>query len=111
MTGCSLLQTEDWPSTLTMEYSPNSMHRWSWLAQNHAGPIASGAGAKRHEIHLADINGDGKADFLKIHDNGVEKCWLNGGANKRASGRWLWYPQGRIASGIGTSSLASDLPI
>lgn len=30
------------------------------------------------------------------------ECWLNGRANKRASGGWLWYPQGRIASGIGT---------
>ncbi|MCJ1467350.1 hypothetical protein MMC07_005974 [Pseudocyphellaria aurata] len=76
-------------------------HGWSWVAQNHAKPIASGAGASRPQIHLADIDGDGKADFLAVHDNGAVYCWLNGGEIKRPSGGWYWFPQGQIASGIG----------
>ncbi|MCJ1470335.1 hypothetical protein MMC07_008980 [Pseudocyphellaria aurata] len=80
---------------------PNATHGWSWESQDKAEPISPAPGTNRHEIHLADIDGDGKADFLVVYDNGTVYCWLNEGANKQAGGGWLWNPQGQIASGIG----------
>jgi hypothetical protein len=64
----------------------------------NAGRIASGA-AGNGVISLADLNGDGQADYLLVDTNiGAVQAWLNGGANP-AGGDWLWYPQGTIASG------------
>lgn len=79
----------------------NARHGWSWVAQDNMKPISPSSGVNRDEIHLADIDGDGKADFLVVHDDGTVYCWLNGGANKEAGGGWLWSPQGQIAFGIG----------
>ena len=89
--------------TLSLNGGPQAQtqHGWRWVTQNGGKPITGGAGAKRQNIRLADINGDGKVDFLDVHDNGAVFCWINGGANKKAPGGWVWYPQGQIASGIG----------
>jgi hypothetical protein len=71
-----------------------------WLPQ---GVIASGVGANRSSVHFADINGDGRAEYLWVHDDGSVDCWLNaGGPDKRANaGKVTWIPQGKIATGIG----------
>ena len=52
-------------------------------------------------MHFADINGDGKADYLTVDAQGGVTAYLNGGANSQASLGWVWYPAGKIASGVG----------
>lgn len=47
---------------------------WGWTWK---GEIASGVGATRDMVRLKDINGDGKADYLVVHDNGTIRGWLN----------------------------------
>ncbi|CAG8981912.1 hypothetical protein HYALB_00009167 [Hymenoscyphus albidus] len=71
----------------------------SWLPQ---GKIATGVGATRGGVHFADIDGDGRADYLWVHDDGSVDCWLNlGGPDNRANAAKVsWLPQGAIATGI-----------
>ncbi|CAM1503170.1 Fc.00g079460.m01.CDS01 [Cosmosporella sp. VM-42] len=64
-----------------------------WLPQ---GEIASGVGASRGSVRFGDMGGDGKAEYLVVHDDGSVDCWLNAG-----SGKPVWIPQGQIASGFG----------
>ncbi|KAK5000912.1 hypothetical protein LTR66_000329 [Elasticomyces elasticus] len=76
----------------------------NWVPANDGKPIASGVGASRSEVRFADINGDGRADYLWLHTvDGAADVWYNGGADTGANGGWLWYPQGRIATGIAFS--------
>ncbi|RDL35318.1 SGNH hydrolase [Venustampulla echinocandica] len=72
----------------------------SWLPQ---GEIAAGVGATRASVQFADINGDGRADYLWVHDDGSVDCWLNLGGpdNGPNAAKVSWLPQGKIASGIG----------
>ncbi|KAK3616373.1 hypothetical protein LTR56_025996 [Elasticomyces elasticus] len=71
-----------------------------------AGVIATGVGGRRHEIQFADLNGDGRAEYLWVHANGSVDAWVNSGfswsgpvgSGKAAVG---WLPNGQIAGGIG----------
>lgn len=70
-----------------------------WYPQ---GEIASGVGAKRHQVRFGDLDGDGRAEYLFVHDNGAVESWRNVGATDNAyPGRVTWVPQGTIATGIG----------
>jgi hypothetical protein len=73
---------------------------WLWEPQ---GVIAKGVGAPRQDIKFADINGDGLADYLWVNrlDGSVSE-WQNGGMKEV----WQWYPQGKIATGVGANGLA-----
>lgn len=73
---------------------------WLWMP---AGKIASGVGPG-NEIRFADIDGDGKADYLvvdKATDSVTE--YLNGGPDSAANGGWVWINQGKIATGVGAA--------
>ncbi|KAH8886503.1 integrin alpha N-terminal domain-containing protein [Thozetella sp. PMI_491] len=72
----------------------------SWLS---SGEIATGVGAPRGKIHFADINGDGRADYLVVNDNGSVDMWMNmGGPDNGANAAKVgWSAQGTIAAGIG----------
>lgn len=71
--------------------------KWIWTSK---GKIATGVGAVREDIRLADINGDGKADYLWVNQTtGETKMWRNGGMG--SDGNWIWTPQGEIATGVG----------
>jgi hypothetical protein len=73
-----------------------------------AGSIASGVGGAHDTIKLADINGDGLADYLIVdQSSGAVQAYLNGGPKASAPGGWLWYPQGTIASGVLTNPTAT----
>ncbi|MFC5724596.1 FG-GAP-like repeat-containing protein [Streptomyces gamaensis] len=63
------------------------------------GQIAtgSGTGATPEKIRFADINGDGKADYLVVEDNGSVRAFVNNGGD----GRGGWKDYGRIATGAG----------
>jgi hypothetical protein len=72
----------------------------SWLPQ---GVIATGVGAKRGQVHFADLNGDGRAEYIWVHPNGSVEAWLNLGGpdNGPNAAKVSWLPQGMIATGIG----------
>lgn len=75
---------------------------WLWYPQ---GTIASGVGAAGSKIHFADLNGDGKADYLQINDDSSVQAWINGGPNPQnpTGSDWLWFPQQTVASGVNAS--------
>ncbi|KAI1034833.1 hypothetical protein LB504_004407 [Fusarium proliferatum] len=71
-----------------------------WSAQ---GVIATGVGGNRASVQFADLNGDGRAEYLKVNDDGSVECWLNAGRpdNGPNAAKVTWIPQGKIASGVG----------
>jgi hypothetical protein len=70
------------------------------------GVKGDGEFPNRTNVHFADINGDGRAEYLWVHDDGSVECWLNGGGQDDGpnAGKITWLPQGKIASGIGKDS-------
>ncbi|PVH89046.1 integrin alpha N-terminal domain-containing protein [Cadophora sp. DSE1049] len=72
-----------------------------WVSK---GVFTLAVGAKRDEIRLADIDGDGKADYLWVNPvSGATKMWRNGGEG--ANGKWNWEEKGTIASGVGNNKV------
>jgi hypothetical protein len=67
---------------------------WSWT---NMGQVATGIG-EGAGVQFADINGDGKVDYLWVDRNGAVTAYLNGGSG---SNGWIWRPQGIIATGVG----------
>ncbi|KAJ7648750.1 SGNH hydrolase-type esterase domain-containing protein [Mycena polygramma] len=67
-----------------------------WLP---SGVIATGVGASRHQVQFADLNGDGRAEYLWVHDDGSVDAWLNLGGPDNA--KVTWSPSGSVATGIG----------
>ncbi|WP_079008331.1 FG-GAP-like repeat-containing protein [Streptomyces sp. XY431] len=62
------------------------------------GLFAEGVdGATRDKLRFADINGDGRADYLVVQDNGAVLAWANAGG----TGFGGWTNQGVFASGVG----------
>jgi hypothetical protein len=68
-----------------------------------AGEIATGVGGLRAQIRFADLNGDGRADYLYVTDNGSVIAYLNGGQipGSATPANVVWLPQGYVATGIG----------
>lgn len=67
------------------------------------GRIAKGTGASSANIVFADLDGDGRDDYLVLdRRTGTVDAWLNrGGDNAGTAG---WEPRGRVATGTGHSS-------
>jgi len=80
--------------------NPSNAGQVSWLDQ---GVITAGFGGVRDQIQFADLNGDGKADYLWVHDDGSVDAWLNlGGPDDGAdAAKVSWLAQGQVANGIG----------
>lgn len=76
--------------------------QWIWDLQDNGIVIALGySGATRHEVRLADMNGDGIDDYLIVDDaTGALHCYLNLGPTS-TTGPWKWNIMGEIAIGIG----------
>lgn len=68
-----------------------------WISQ---GRIATGMGAPGNNVRFADINGDGKADYLVVQDDGAVYARVNNGGDDH--GGWIDY--GRIATGAGAGN-------
>ncbi|MFE2071061.1 FG-GAP-like repeat-containing protein, partial [Streptomyces sp. NPDC059467] len=58
------------------------------------GRIATGVGQSAGKVRFADYNGDGKADYWVLNDNGSVDVWLN-------TGTTTWTPLGQVAPGVG----------
>ncbi|KAL9027884.1 MAG: hypothetical protein Q9180_007260, partial [Flavoplaca navasiana] len=75
--------------------------KWSWNLSNNGRPIATGLGPGRN-VRLADMDGDGKADYLLLGtERGDAILYLNKG-EKPGGWNWVAYNNGKpIATGIG----------
>lgn len=79
-------------------YNPATQHQ-CWIPHLK---IATGAGAPGNEIHFGAVYGSGRADYLMVNPDSSVEAYRNGGPNSAAGpGGWLWFPGGRIASGVG----------
>ncbi|KAI4262170.1 MAG: hypothetical protein L6R42_002647 [Xanthoria sp. 1 TBL-2021] len=79
---------------------PHPKGGWIWVAANEGKPIATGLGPGRN-VRLADMDGDGKADYLILGPRGEASLYLNKGEK---TGGWncVAYNDGKpIATGIG----------
>ncbi|KAL8671615.1 MAG: hypothetical protein Q9168_003888 [Polycauliona sp. 1 TL-2023] len=74
---------------------------WIWNPQ--PAKIAGGVGGKRGEIQFADLNGDGRAEYLWVHADGSVDVWLNvQGPSETATILDInWSGQTRSIGGIG----------
>ncbi|KAF8178825.1 hypothetical protein K438DRAFT_1977673 [Mycena galopus ATCC 62051] len=74
-----------------------------WLPQ---GVVATGPA--NDNVILADLNGDGRVEYLTVtHDGGIVSLFINGGAPNDGpnAAQVVWYSQGVVATGIGTSGV------
>lgn len=72
----------------------------------------TGVGGLREQTAFADINGDGRADYLFLpgimnpqgDNTGRVEMWLNGGGPDDGphAAEIIWHPKGEIATGGGT---------
>ncbi len=62
------------------------------------GVIAPGMGGPAGRIDLVELNGDRRADYVKIFPDGSVRAALN---TRQADGRIHWVDQGIIAPGVG----------
>ncbi len=78
-----------------------------WVSQ---GKIASGLGKNGSEVQFADLNGDGRAEYLWVHPDGSVDAWLNRGSSSTGpyAGTVSWQPLGTIATGIRKSSTGQE---
>jgi hypothetical protein len=67
------------------------------------GIIASGVGTDGEDIRFADLNSDGRAEYLSIGEDGSVTAYLNGGYTyiNDQDGKINWIEQGVIATGAG----------
>ncbi|MEU8203335.1 FG-GAP-like repeat-containing protein [Streptosporangium sp. NPDC049046] len=68
----------------------------SWVAQ---GVVATDVGATRDQVRFADVDVDGRDDYLVVDDQGRVRAWLN----QFTGGGVAWSYQGEIASGVGAT--------
>ncbi|UIX33315.1 FG-GAP repeat domain-containing protein [Streptomyces sp. GQFP] len=69
-----------------------------WISR---GQIASGTGANTgSKVRFADIDGDGKDDYLVVNDDGSVDAWRNTGGDH--DGQAGWVAMGRIAADTGS---------
>lgn len=52
--------------------------QWDWTPQ---GQIAASVGARGSSIRIAELNGDGRADYLQMRCGGAVRAWLNNGGD------------------------------
>ncbi|MER5647683.1 FG-GAP-like repeat-containing protein [Streptosporangium sp. NPDC002524] len=80
----------------TVWFNAGSGDRMSWAAQ---GVLATGVGATRDQVRFADVDLDGRDDYLVVDGQGRVRAWLNG----YTSGGGAWTGRGEIASGVGAN--------
>lgn len=76
-------------------FDSSGTYKWTSL-----GTVATGVGAGAGVV-FADMDGDGKDDYVWIDVNGAASLWLNGGMG--SDGNWIWTSKGIIATGVGAS--------
>ncbi|MBT2451438.1 VCBS repeat-containing protein [Streptomyces sp. ISL-43] len=64
------------------------------------GKVAWGTTTRHDQVRLADFDGDGRADYTTIADNGALSVHLNRGGDPAGAGGW--YNRGQVATGTTT---------
>jgi hypothetical protein len=64
------------------------------------GQVATGTTTDVSRVRFADFDGDGRADYLTIADNGAVTLYLNRGGD----GHGAWIPYGQVATGLTTTA-------
>lgn len=77
----------------------DSLGTYKWSSK---GVIATGLGGTRDTIRFADIDGDGRADYINVGPTGNLTAFLNYGSGAIPS----WQALGSIAGGLGYSDAA-----
>lgn len=73
------------------------------------GQIKFSEGADRTSIRFADINGDGRADYIWVgKTDGVVRAWTNGGNIPTSGSSWKWGGAGAIV-GYGQISRGENI--
>ena len=83
----------------------SSLGKWKWV-----GPtlIASGApGADHWNVEFADLNGDGRDDYIVVGDHGSLELYLNTGIP--GAEKPIWIPSGQVATGVGKNFTLADI--
>ncbi|KAL3458856.1 hypothetical protein BJX64DRAFT_291763 [Aspergillus heterothallicus] len=66
------------------------------------GKIATGKQDRAgKQVIFADLNGDGRDDYIYIHSTGDVSAWIN--QAKGSDGTWLWQDVGKISEGVGAT--------
>ncbi|MFE5768680.1 FG-GAP-like repeat-containing protein [Streptomyces sp. NPDC056485] len=61
------------------------------------GAVATGTTRDRTRVHLADFDGDGRADYWAVDSDGSVRVWLNRGGDPAGAGGWQSI--GKVATG------------
>ncbi|KAK7422803.1 hypothetical protein QQX98_001364 [Neonectria punicea] len=71
---------------------------WKWAPMNGGNPIAAGV-APADQVRFADINGDGKDDYIVVDaKTGGLRAYINEGKTDSEYG-WRFRPIGKVANG------------
>lgn len=58
-----------------------------------------------HAVHFADLDGDGRAEYLWVAEDGAVTAYYNhgspAGATNATAAQIIWYPAGTITPGVG----------
>ncbi|MET7933302.1 FG-GAP-like repeat-containing protein [Streptomyces sp. NPDC005322] len=97
---------------LTVDPTTGAVHAWintggdsngkpGWSDQ---GQVASGTNPTEDEtVEFADIDGDGRDDYLLVDNDGSVRAWINKGGD--SNGRPGWIDRGQIAAGVGSTGV------
>ncbi|KAH6856359.1 hypothetical protein B0I37DRAFT_402917 [Chaetomium sp. MPI-CAGE-AT-0009] len=84
---------------------------WGYLNSNGGGALTyvsqfkKTEGKDRANLHFADVNGDGKADFLWVNKfNGDSEVWYNRGAIPASGSAFTWEYRGPVFQGAAQGS-------
>lgn len=64
------------------------------------GVVATGTTTNQNQVRFADLDGDGRADYLRMNPDGSVHAWLNRGGD----GHGGWIDFGQVARGLTTDS-------
>ncbi len=110
---------DGWADYVVIDPRTGAAKAWLNMGANAAGgfywkelgQICPGFGATNSTsvTTMADMDGDGKADYVRIFSNGALEVYLNRGIDTTKPSTTGWFYAGHIAYGVGSSYTASTV--